>query len=59
MSLLKEFNTNITYYVKGLPTHLIVPELIMRGCIGKKERNLALGVVSNRGNLSTKREKIP
>jgi hypothetical protein len=40
ITVLKEFNTNITYYVKGLPTHLIVPELIMSGIIGRKSGTL-------------------
>lgn len=40
ITVLKEFNTNITYYVKGLPTHIIVPELIMSGCIGRKSGTL-------------------
>ncbi|MEH7252097.1 hypothetical protein V7111_08230 [Neobacillus niacini] len=40
ITVLTEFNTNITYYVKGLPTHLIVPELIMNGCIGRKSGTL-------------------
>jgi hypothetical protein len=37
---LKEFNTNKTYYVKGLPTIIIVPELIMSGIIGRKSGTL-------------------
>ena len=40
ITVLKEFNTHITYYVKGLPTHLIVPGLIMSGCIGRKNGTL-------------------
>ncbi len=40
ITVLKELNTRITYYVKGLPTHLIVPGLIMSGCIGRKSGTL-------------------
>ncbi|OLS37291.1 hypothetical protein [Bacillus sp. MRMR6] len=40
ITVLKEFNTYITYYVKGLPTHIIVPGLIMSGCIGRKSGTL-------------------
>jgi hypothetical protein len=40
ITVFKEFNTHITYYVKGLPTQLIVPGLIMSGCIGRKSGTL-------------------
>ncbi|EKN62671.1 SEC-C motif domain-containing protein [Neobacillus bataviensis LMG 21833] len=40
ITVLTEFNSNRTYYVKGLPTHLIVPGLIMIGGIGRKSGTL-------------------
>jgi hypothetical protein len=40
ITVLTEFNTNKTFYVKCLPTHLIVPGLIMNGAIGRKSGTL-------------------
>ncbi|MFJ5717437.1 hypothetical protein [Neobacillus sp. NPDC093127] len=40
ITILTEFNSNQTFYVKGLPTHLIVPGLIMSGAIGRKSGTL-------------------
>ncbi|MCL6571827.1 MAG: hypothetical protein K6T88_09105 [Bacillus sp. (in: Bacteria)] len=40
ITVLTEFNSNKTFYVKGLPTHLIVPGLIMSGAIGRKSGTL-------------------
>ncbi|KIY22766.1 MULTISPECIES: hypothetical protein [Mesobacillus] len=40
ITVLTEFNTNKTFYVKGLPTQLIIPGLIMSGGIGRKSGTL-------------------
>jgi hypothetical protein len=57
ITVLKEFNTNITYYVKGLPTHIIVPELIMSGCIGRKSGTLLWELFQTEGIYPQKGRK--
>ncbi|GHH99909.1 hypothetical protein AM1BK_34520 [Neobacillus kokaensis] len=41
--VVSEMNSNCTYYIKGLPTELIMPGIKMNGTIGKKSGEVAWG----------------